>query len=343
MASRRKRIAAGAVSYALMACSCLCTFADNTMPPVDYGPISHAKAAVRKLFDTPLRDTSICRGPDNTYYLTGTCEPFWGDNRGIRVWRSKDLEQWEPLGMVWEYGSSPWHKKFLKAKKPLWAPEIHYMKDTFWLTYSMPGWDDTPKTSGSGLLRSTTGKAEGPYVDIQPEERLGDEIDASLFEDGDGAVYFVWHSGKIARMKPDMSGFTEPYRWLKMRGVDSAPNHHSELCAKIFGKDSFDHVGYEGATMFKANGRYYLAAAETIDGHYHCTVADSDNIYGPYGKRYVAVPDGGHVTFFQDVQGTWWSTFFGNDDSAPQKEQPGIVPVVFDADGHVRAKTVNGK
>ena len=31
---------------------------------------------------------------------------------------------------------------------------------------------------------------------------LGDEIDASLFEDDDGAVYFLWHSGKIARMKP---------------------------------------------------------------------------------------------------------------------------------------------
>ena len=46
-----------------------------------------------KLFDTPLRDPSICRGPDGTYYLTGTSEPFWGFNNenGIRVWKSKDL------------------------------------------------------------------------------------------------------------------------------------------------------------------------------------------------------------------------------------------------------------
>ena len=34
---------------------------------------------------------------------------------------------------------------------------------------------------------------------MQPGERLGDEIDASLFEDDDGQVYFLWHSGKIAR------------------------------------------------------------------------------------------------------------------------------------------------
>lgn len=294
---------------------------------------------VRQLFDTPLRDTSICRGPDRTYYLTGTCEPFWGDNRGIRVWRSRDLQEWEPLGMVWEYGASPWHQEYLKARKPLWAPEIHYLKDTFWLTYSMPGWDGTARTSGSGLLRSSTGRPEGPYVDVQPGSRLGDEIDASLFEDDDDVVYFVWHGGKIARMKADMSGLAEPYRQLKTSGVDPLPNHHSSLCEGIFGAGSFDHVGYEGATLFKANGRYYLAAAESVDGRYHCMVAESSHIYGPYGPRYVAVPDGGHVTFFQDARGAWWSTFFGNDDHAPQKERPGIVPVEFDGAGHVRVTT----
>jgi hypothetical protein len=37
---------------------------------------------------------------------------------------------------------------------------------TFWLTYSMPGErvEDHFENSGSGLLRSTTGKPEGPYV-----------------------------------------------------------------------------------------------------------------------------------------------------------------------------------
>jgi len=305
--------------------------------------VPHADpGVVRKLLDTPLRDTSICVGPGNTYFLTGTCEPFWGDNRGIRLGRSTDLRKWESLGMVWEYGKSPWHAKYREAKKPLWAPEIHYLKGTFWLTYSMPGWDDTPATSGSGLLRSTTGKPEGPYEDVQPDARMGDEIDASLFEDDDGAVYFVWHSGKIARMKDDMSGLAEPYRWLKAGAVDAAPNHHSSLCAKIFGPGSFDHVGYEGATIFKANGKYHLAAAENIDNHYHCMVADADSLFGPYGPRYLAVPDGGHVTFFKDATGKWWSTFFGNDDKAPLFQQPGIVPVEFAADGRVHGVTKAG-
>ena len=293
-----------------------------------------APMGLRRLFDVPLRDPSICLGPDHTYYLTGTSPPFWDDNQdsGIRIWKSKDLVTWESLGTVWRCGKSPWHEKYRQAKKPLWAPEIHYLKKTFWLTYSMPGWDGTAKTSGSGLLKSTTGKPEGPYIDMQPGERLGDEIDASLFEDDDGQVYFLWHSGKIARMKSDMSGLAEPYHWLKTTTADPNPKHHSGLCQGIFGPGSFDHVGYEGMFLFKANGRYYLSCAENFDGRYSCMVATSKNLYGPYSARYEAIPHGGHNTFFQDTQGRWWSTFFG----PPWPERPAILPIALGADGRIR-------
>lgn len=292
-----------------------------------------------KLMEQPLRDTSICRGPDGTWYLTGTVPPFWSYNEGIKLWKSPDLVQWTPLGFVWKYGESPWHKKYLEAKKPLWAPEIHYCKNTFWLTYSLPGWDGTGKTSGSGLLRSTTGKPEGPYVDVQPAERLGDEIDASLFEDTDGSVYFLWHCGKIAKMKSDMSGLAEPYHWLKTVTADAAPRHHSDLCAGIFGADATHHVGFEGAFVFKAKGRYYLSCAESYDGRYSCMVASATNIYGPYGPRYEAIPHGGHNVFFTDAQSQWWSTYFGSDDTAPWREQPGILPVAFDENGRIQPQS----
>jgi len=289
---------------------------------------------LRKLLDTPLRDPSICRGPEGIYYLTGTSEPFWGYNneKGICVWKSKDLTTWEPLGTVWRYGASPWHEKYLKAKKPLWAPEIHYNKGTFWLTYSMPGWDGTGKTSGSGLLKSTTGKPEGPYEDMQPAERLGDEIDASLYEDEDGTMFFLWHSGKIARLKPDLRGLVGPYRWLKTMTADPDPKHHSGLCAGIFGKGSFDHVGFEGMFLFKANGRYYLDCSEQFEGRYSCMVATATNIFGPYSARYEAIPHGGHNTFFQDGEGKWWCTYFG----PPWNERAAILPVEFAEDGRLR-------
>jgi beta-xylosidase len=291
-------------------------------------------AGLRQLLDEPLRDPSICRGPEGIYYLTGTSEPFWDYNNesGIRVWRSGDLHQWEPLRTVWRYGGSPWHQKYLEARKPLWAPEIHYKKGTFWLTYSMPGWDGTARTSGSGLLRSTTGRPEGPYEDMHPDEPLGDEIDASLFEDSDGTLYFVWHCGKIAPLNADMNGFAEPYRQLKTVDTDPDPNHHSGLCAGIFGPDSFDHVGFEGAFIFKRNGLYYLDCSDNFDGRYSCAIAVSENLHGPYSSRYEAIPYGGHNVFFQDDAGQWWSTYFGT----PWYERPAILPVAFDAEGRVR-------
>ena len=291
---------------------------------------------LRKLSDMPLRDTSICRGPDGTWYLTGTVPPFWSYNEGIKVWRSKDMRKWESLGMVWKYGSSAWHQKFLEAKKPLWAPEIHYVRGNFWLTYSMPGWDGTAKTSACGLLRSKSGEAAGPYEDVHPAAPLGDEIDASLFADDDGSVYFLWHSGKIARMNEAMTALAEPYHWVRTTTPDADPKRHSRLCAGIFGKDSFDHIGFEGAYLFRANGRYYFSCADVIDGRYSCCTAVSERIYGPYTARYESIPHGGHNVFFQDELGAWWSSYFGSDQNgAPWQEQPGVLPVRFDGSGKI--------
>ncbi|MEQ1823805.1 MAG: family 43 glycosylhydrolase [Fimbriimonadaceae bacterium] len=292
-------------------------------------------SGLRRLADFPLRDPSICRGPDGVWYLTGTVEPFYGFNEGIQVRSSADFKEWKPLGFVWKYGSSPWHKPYFEKKMSLWAPEIHYLKGTFWLTYSMPGYGGDGATSGCGLLRSTTGKPEGPYVDMHPSARLGDEIDASLFEDTDGAVYFVWHSGKIAKLKPDMSGFDGAMRLLKTKESDTNPNHHTGLCERIFGKGSLNHVGYEGACLLKRDGVYYLIGSDMIDGRYSCMVATSKSIYGPYSARYEAIPHGGHSMFFKDEIGEYWSTYFGSDSGAPWQEKPGILPVRFGTDGKI--------
>ncbi len=287
----------------------------------------------------PLRDASVCSGPDGTWYLTGTVEPFYGFNEGIKVWKSKDMLHWSDLGMVWKYGDSAWHKPYLRAKMSLWAPEIHYLKGTFWLTYSMPGYDGTAKTSGSGLLRSTSGKPEGPYIDVHPRERMGDEIDASLFQDDGGKVYFLWHSGKIARMNDEMTGLAEPYHWIRTTGRDSNPAHHSGLCSGIFGKDEFTHIGYEGVYLFKRKGIYYMSCSENFEGRYSCAVAMSKHLYGPYSPREEAIPHAGHNVFFQDEKGDWWSTLFGSDDSGPWQEKPGIVPITFDLQSHIRVIT----
>lgn len=321
-----------------LACALLGTGLATTSSAADASPAS-PKLVLRQLIDTPLRDPCVCRGPDGTWYLTGTVEPFWSYNQGIKLWKSTDMTNWVALGFVWKYGDSPWHKPYLEKKKPLWAPEIHYINGNFWLTYSIPGWDGTAKTSGCGLLRSTSGKAEGPYVDVQPGARMGDEIDASLFQDDDGTVYYLWHSGKIARMKPDMSGLAERYHWIRTVTPDPDPHHHSGLCAGIFGKDSFDHIGFEGVYLMKVHGRYIMTCSESYDGRYSCMAATATNIYGPYSARYEAIPHGGHNMFYQDEKGQWWSTLFGSDDSSPVHEHACVLRIHFGPDDRILTET----
>jgi xylan 1,4-beta-xylosidase len=266
---------------------------------------------LRPLFDYPLRDTCVCLGPDDTYYLSGTTghPTWWKTNEGVRLWKSKDLRTWEPLGLVWSFEKNRTWQKKQGENQAIWAPEIHYFNGAFWIAYCV-------NYGGTGILKSSTGRAEGPYVDVKPDGPLTDEIDASLFRDDDGRVYFVYQNGKIARMKDDMSGLAQEPTLLKPANAGQ--------------------VGFEGAFLFKANGRYYLSCADFIDDRYHCYVASSDRLYGPYGNRCLAVPHGGHNMFFKDAKGQWWSTFFGNDVDAPFKERPGLLPIEFGADGGPR-------
>ena len=58
-------------------------------------------------------------------------------------------------------------------------------------------------------------------------------------------------------------------------------------------------AGHEGAVMFKANGKYYLGAADSYEGRYSTCMAISDNVWGPYKMRFEAItlPIGSTCTY----------------------------------------------
>jgi xylan 1,4-beta-xylosidase len=76
-------------------------------------------------------------------------------------------------------------------------------------------------------------------------------------------------------------------------------------------------------------------AADEYQGRYSTCLAIGDSIYGPYRTRHESVPCGGGTGFFQDKKGTWWASFFGNDNQAPFREKPAIVKIDFDSQGRV--------
>ena len=327
-------------------------FDKNTQIPED----------VKPFMDVWLRDTYMMLAPDGYYYMTGTTKQkdnhaAWDVNEGIYLWKSKDLKTWEDIGYVWTLDDdATWQKDVVTIKKgtkfdinnkpigdkrrAVWAPEIHYIKsqNNYYLVGCTP---KNPAGKGSYILKSTTGKPEGPYVNIKGNAHgaIFGKIDGSLFEDDDGIVYFIGHSHWIAKMKPDMSGFAE------------AP--------KRFIEQPYDKEPYiEGAYIFKYKQHYHLIQAiwsvKQLDGtfsyfggnpyntkeekeeniySYDVVIASSDNIYGPYSKRYTAVTGGGHNNIFKDKSGNLWGTMFGNPRGTlfPRSfvARPAIVPLEY--------------
>lgn len=326
----------------------------NPVAPV-HDPKLQVPRTVQALFDTWMRDTYVTGGGDGYYYLTGTTAApgkshCWDWNDGLHLWRSPDLKKWEHLGMVWSLDrDATWQREAVivppgeispardvmdEKRRAVWAPEIHYIrsKKTWLMVACMNG------GKGSFVLRSTSGKPEGPYVNIAGNEHgpLFDNIDGSLFEDDDGSVYFVGHNHFIAKMKDDLSGLAEPVRRFQEQPFDPEPYAEGAYIVKHDGRY---HLIQTYWSFLKPDGKFsYLGPQYNHPSRhsYDVIVASADNIYGPYGPRYTAIVEGGHNNFFQDRDGRWWSPMFGNPRGASAKTaaficRPAIVPLRYEA------------
>lgn len=252
-----------------------------------------------------IRDTCIIRGHDGAYYMTGTS----GDMNGVHVWRSPDLKKWTYLAAAFEAGDDRTRWYNANPGRLIWAPEIHYLKGTYWISWCANG------GLGIGLHRSVSGRAEGPYEPTVKENRplTAPHIDASLFQDTDGAVYLVWQGRFLRKLNDTLSGFAGPQvELMTTKG---------------------EQVGYEGVFLRKIGDWYVVLAAEwngggnRAGGTYDLMYAVSKQLTGPYTPRRIAVPHAGHSTLFQDAAGRWYATLFGNDRTAPFRAQPGVIPL----------------
>jgi beta-xylosidase len=357
-----------AIIILCVAASAFVTLAD----PSPYGTVNAADpslqipADTKPLLDYWMRDTFILLGPDGFYYLTGTtADPHrhfdakgphcWDWNDGIYLWRSADLKKWDSLGLVWSLDEqATWQKPFVIKKaerhvtgymmgakrRAVWAPQLHYIKSaTNWFLVACM--NTSIRGAGSFILRSLSGLPQGPYENI-PANATGPifpQIDGALFEDDDGTAWFLAHNHQYAKMKSDMTGFGGPLQSFRETPYPKEPY-------------------LEGVTLFKTTGVFHLLQAawsiKMPDGSfiyddsatrrggirwsYDCVIADSDKIGGPYGPRYTAGVGLGHNTIFQDKQGNWWSTVFGNPRGSSVFKQPFLCRPAL-----IRMHSVNGR
>ncbi len=253
-----------------------------------------------------IRDTAIARGGDGYYYMTGTA----GNLDAIHLWRSPDLKHFSYWKLAYQLDSTnpdAWYNRV--PGRLLWAPEIHYLKGNYWIPWCVN------QELGMGLLKSSTGTAEGPYVSVSTANVpfVPTLIDSSLFEDDDGSMYYVWQARSIRKLNKDLNGFAGEL--MELQTIEG------------------EQVGYEGLFLRKIGKWYVLVAAEwnggvpREEGTYDMMYAVSKKLTGPYSRRRVGVPHAGHSTLFQDENGAWYLSFFGNDRTAPFRASAGVAPL----------------
>ena len=300
---------------------------------------NEANSRLTPLFDRPLRDSSVCRG-DGAWFLTGTVPSDNSDfqnNDGVWLWTSQDCKTWNAVGQVWsiERDAEPdsWQREQQVVNDPalgpvrenrlargMVSPEVHYLKDNYFITYSMNG-------QGTGLLKSKTGKPEGPYEDLG--RFTGEGTDASLFEDDDGAVYWLIGQGWIAKVKPDFSGLETQPQLLRCAPFESGKHGTFDMPSPHAPR----YLGMAGAHLFKEDGVYCLMGAHVRDrigvGCYDTFVAFSETLMGPYSSPHVMIAHGGQSTVFKGPDDRWWATFGGRDSRALFQDRPAILPLRF--------------
>ena len=294
-------------------------------------PVARAHNYTEFWSDYPVRDTCVTFvAALDTYFLIGTTgsPTWWSSNKGVQLWRSADMRSWSAIGtrtlpgeqfpFVWTFESDRTWQNLTSGTPALWAPELHYIDGTFFIPYCVSG-----SPTGTGLLRSTSGRPEGPYADVKPAAPLTTQIDASLFQDpASSTVFFLHQNGLISAMNADMT--------------DLLPNNETLLVAA-----DGQAAGFEGVFALPWQGAVFVEAARFEDlgaGQvYSCHVMRSltGSIYGPFGPSYLLDPHCGHSVLFADREGQLWSTVFGNDATAPFHERPGAFRIEVNETGQL--------
>lgn len=219
-----------------------------------------------------MRDPMIL--PDNgIYYLVGTQPPYWnGENAGVHMWKSPDLENWTYCGLILKRENLPadfW------GRDRFWAPELFRTNGgKYCLTFNARNEsEEHPHPFGVGL--AVADYAEGPYKMITVSDSLtpfyDNAIDGTIFEDDDDTLYLGCNSAdkKLHISKLDIE---------KGKLTDC-----TDVCSN--GKEGeWDYIGVEGQCIVKRDGIYYQWYSSWTNG-YAAGILTSDSINGPWVKH----------------------------------------------------------
>lgn len=235
--------------------------------------------------DVPIHDPVMIQ-QDDQYYIFAT-------GRGISVWTSGDMENWERLDPVFEETPEWTHDIVDGGRYHLWAPDITHHNGKYYLYYSVS--DFGRNTSAIGVISSPTLHPDDPefewtdhgqVVRSVPGRDLWNAIDPNITYDKSGTPWMAfgsfWKGMKLVRLQDNM-----------IETDDSRDSWHTIAARhrywKLDDRDAGDEMNstIEAPFLFKKNGYYYNFVSWDVccrgeDSTYKVVVGRSKNITGPY-------------------------------------------------------------
>ncbi|MEE3227419.1 MAG: arabinan endo-1,5-alpha-L-arabinosidase [Bacteroidota bacterium] len=284
----------------------------------------------------------------DTYYLFCT-------GRGISVFSSPDLENWEKEPQV--FTEEPvWADAVAEDfSNHIWAPDITFHNGKYYLYYSVSAF--AKNTSAIGLTINTTLDADDPnykwedqgiVIQSVPNRDLWNAIDPNLIFDEDDTPYLAfgsfWEGLKMVKLSEDLKAIAQPQEWhtiaRRERSFDLADANPGD-------------AALEAPFIFKKGDWYYEFLSWDLccrgeNSTYKVVVGRSKSATGPYvDKDGVALTNGGG-TLIIEGNDNWYGaghnstyTFDGedyiifhaydaNDNGAPKLK---IAELQWDAEG----------
>jgi len=303
--------------------------------------IDPAMPVIDLVFEQNISDISICKGPNHTYYLTGTTGDALGVQDGIRVWASSDMKKWNAVndnGFVWTFinDGEKWQKEISTRngwkQRGIISPKIYYFFDTFWITYT------NSNSNRSGILKSTSGKVYGPWKEVSGEIPLVEGENASLFQDSDSTVYFIYNNGFVHAMNKEMTGFKS----AQPRTItDELGNKIGNCCIQLTKvSDRYILSSSKWNSIYDVSKSFYSSSdrAQSIDLRFDGVIASSNSLFGGYKFQPVPVPHSGGGSLFADFEDNLWYALSGKDVAAPVVNNPAFLPLKIDQLGEIKPK-----
>jgi beta-xylosidase len=207
---------------------------------------------------------------DRLYVYAGHDQAHDGEMFNISEWlaySTTDMKTWTAHGPIMKPTDFTW------ATQDAWAAQVVRHKRRYWL-YAPVRHDKTHPGMAIGVAVSDS--PTGPFVDAKGSALITDattpggkhpwnDIDPTVFIDGDGTAWLAWGNGNcfLAKLKPNMIELDGPIRDITPRDFEEGPWLHKRgklyyLTYASLDRSRFpnEHIAYATATSMAGPWTY---------------------------------------------------------------------------------------